>query len=162
LTRYWPLDWRSCFGQQIKWDAPSFFGLWTWLLEASHYGHPSREAKGVHGHKFGLWAYTLPTLDGVGHQWTEGTSTGCNQWLTLAKIALKMPHAGRSCSLVVNTSRCGEGINLRRLHTMLGQRLQFLYFISYVFPAHFFGLSTKVGHSLPRPLDLDGHSVKRP
>jgi hypothetical protein len=30
------------------------------------------------------------------------------------------------------------------------------------FPAHFFGLSTKFGHSIPRPLDLDGHSVKRP
>jgi hypothetical protein len=28
--------------------------------------------------------------------------------------------------------------------------------------AHFFGLSTKFGHSIPRPLDLDGHSVKRP
>jgi hypothetical protein len=27
---------------------------------------------------------------------------------------------------------------------------------------HFFGLSTKFGHSIPRPLDLDGHSVKWP
>jgi hypothetical protein len=27
LTRSWPLDWRSCYGQGIKWDAPSFF--WT-------------------------------------------------------------------------------------------------------------------------------------
>jgi hypothetical protein len=32
----------------------------------------------------------------------------------------------------------------------------------YVFSAHFFGLSTKFGHSTPRPLDLDGHSVNRP
>jgi hypothetical protein len=28
------------------------FGLW-----ASHYGHPSREAVGVHGQRFGLWAW---------------------------------------------------------------------------------------------------------
>ena len=30
----------------------------------------------------------------------------------------------------------------------------------WLFSAHFFGLSTKFGHSIPRPLDLDGHSVK--
>jgi hypothetical protein len=29
LTRSWPLDWRGCFGQGMKWDAPSSFGLWT-------------------------------------------------------------------------------------------------------------------------------------
>jgi hypothetical protein len=28
--------------------------------------------------------------------------------------------------------------------------------------AHFFRLSTKLGHSIPRPLDLHGHSVKWP
>jgi hypothetical protein len=27
LTRSWPLDWKNCFGQEIKWDAPSSFGL---------------------------------------------------------------------------------------------------------------------------------------
>ena len=32
----------------------------------------------------------------------------------------------------------------------------------WLFSAHFFGLSTKFGHSIPRPLDLDSHSVKRP
>jgi hypothetical protein len=32
----------------------------------------------------------------------------------------------------------------------------------WLFSAHFFGLSTKFGHSIPQPLDLDGHSVKRP
>jgi hypothetical protein len=31
-----------------------------------------------------------------------------------------------------------------------------------LFSAHFFDLSTKFGHSIPRPLDLDGHSVKWP
>jgi hypothetical protein len=30
-------------------------------------------------------SYTLPTHAGVGHQRTEGTSIGCNQWLSLAK-----------------------------------------------------------------------------
>jgi hypothetical protein len=32
----------------------------------------------------------------------------------------------------------------------------------WLFSAHFFGLSTKFGHSIARPLDLDGHSVNRP
>jgi hypothetical protein len=44
--------------------------------------------------------------------WTESTSTGCNQWLSLAEMALKVPHAGRNYSLMANTSRCGEGIQL--------------------------------------------------
>ena len=35
--------------------------------------------------------------------------------------------------------------------------------ISYwLFSSHFFGLSTKFGHSIPWPLDLDGHSMKWP
>ena len=55
-------------------------------------------------------ASIIPTLANAGHQWTESTSTGCNQWLSLAKIALKVPHAGRNRSPVANTSRCGEGI----------------------------------------------------
>ena len=33
----------------------------------------------------------LPTSSGAGYQWTESTNTGCNQWLSLAKIALKVP-----------------------------------------------------------------------
>jgi hypothetical protein len=41
-------------------------------------------------------------------------------------------------------------------------RLHLLYFIGYVFSAHFFGFSTKFGHSIPWPLDLDNHSVKQP
>jgi hypothetical protein len=58
------------------------------------------------------WAtYTLPTRVGVGHQRMESTSIGCNQWLSLAKITLKVPHAGRNRSLVANTNRCGEGIS---------------------------------------------------
>jgi hypothetical protein len=32
----------------------------------------------------------------------------------------------------------------------------------WLFSAHLFGLLTKFGHSIPRPLDLDGHSVNRP
>jgi hypothetical protein len=32
----------------------------------------------------------------------------------------------------------------------------------WLFSAHFFGLSTKFGNSIPQPLDLDSHSVKRP
>jgi hypothetical protein len=33
--RYWPLDWRGCFGHGLKWYAPSsslFVGLWAWPL----------------------------------------------------------------------------------------------------------------------------------
>ena len=45
---------------------------------------------------------------------------------------------------------------------MPGQRLHLLELIGYAFSTHLFGLSTKFGHSIPRPLDLDGHSVKRP
>jgi hypothetical protein len=33
----------------------------------------------------------LSTPTGAGHQWTESTSIGCNQWLSLDKIALKVP-----------------------------------------------------------------------
>ena len=32
----------------------------------------------------------------------------------------------------------------------------------WLFSAHFFGLSAKFEHSIPWPLDLDNHSVKRP
>jgi hypothetical protein len=35
-----------------------------------------------------------------------------NQWLSLAKIALKVPLAGRNRLLVANTDRCGEGSRL--------------------------------------------------
>jgi len=40
LTRSWPLDWIGCFGQERERDAPSFFRLWAWPLEASHYVQP--------------------------------------------------------------------------------------------------------------------------
>ena len=52
-------------------------------------------------------------LTGVGHQWTVSTSTGCNQWFSLAKAILKVAFASRNHSLVVNTSTCGWAI--RRL-----------------------------------------------
>jgi hypothetical protein len=54
------------------------------------------------------------------------------------------------------------GVGLWKLHTMRSRRLQFLYFTGYLHLAHFFILSTKFGHSIPQPLDLDNHSVKRP
>jgi hypothetical protein len=62
----------------------------------------------------------------------------------------------------MNEVGCSFGFGLWRLPTMPGRRLHFLYFIGYLFSAHFFGISAKFGHSIPRPLDLDGHSVKRP
>jgi hypothetical protein len=42
---------------------------------------------------------------------------------------------------------------------MPGQRLQFLYFIGYFQPISL-DSSTKFGHSIPWPLDLDDHGVK--
>jgi len=62
-------------------------------------------------HKCIVTLNTLPTHVGAGHQRTESTNTSCNQWLSLAKIALKIPLADRTRSLVANTSRCGEGIS---------------------------------------------------
>jgi hypothetical protein len=47
-----------------------------------------------------------------------------------------------------------------RLHIVPGRRLRSLYFTGWLFSAHFFGLSTKLGHSVPWPLDFDGHSMK--
>jgi hypothetical protein len=54
------------------------------------------------------------------------------------------------------------GLGLWKLHTMSSRSLQFLYLIGSIFLAHFFGLSTKFDHSIPRPLNFDGHSAKRP
>jgi hypothetical protein len=65
-----------------------------------------------------LSTYTLPTPAGVGHHRTESTNIGCNQWLSLAKIALKMPLADRNRSLVASTSRCGEGITYMPIYTL--------------------------------------------
>ena len=62
---------------------------------------------------FKEYSYSSPTLTGVArvdHQWTESTTNGCNQWLSLAKLALKMPPTNRNCSPVARTSRCGEHI----------------------------------------------------
>jgi hypothetical protein len=72
-----------------------------------------------------IQTYSPPTLTTVGHQWTESTSTGCNQWLSLAKIALKVPTACRNHSLVARTSRCGECINLSLF--ALGWHIPWLY-----------------------------------
>jgi hypothetical protein len=52
------------------------------------------------------------------------------------------------------------GHGVWRLHTLLGQGLQFLYFIGYLQPVSLD--STKFAHPIPQSLDLDNHSVKRP
>jgi hypothetical protein len=44
-------------------------------------------------------------------------------------------------------------------HTLL-ETPSLIYY--WLFQPIFFELSTKFGHSIPRPLDLDGHSVKCP
>ena len=50
-------------------------------------------------------------------------------------------------------------LSLRRLNTMADLRLQFFKFYC-PFSSHPFRISTKFGHSLLRPLDLDSHSIK--
>ena len=52
-----------------------------------------------------------PTLTGAGHQRTVSTSIGCSQWLCVAKTILKVALAGRNCSLVARTSKCGWAIS---------------------------------------------------
>ena len=52
-----------------------------------------------------------PTLTSAGHQWTVSTSTGCNQWSSLARPTLKVAPAGRNCSLVARTNKCGWAIS---------------------------------------------------
>jgi hypothetical protein len=47
---------------------------------------------------------------------TSERRAGCNQRLSLAKIALKVPLAGRNHSLVLATSRCGEGISVECIY----------------------------------------------
>jgi hypothetical protein len=53
-----------------------------------------------------------PTHIGVGHQWTVSTSTGYNQWLSLAKPTLKVPPVGRKRSVVAHTAKCGWATRL--------------------------------------------------
>jgi hypothetical protein len=65
-----------------------------------------------------LLSYTLPTPAGAGHQRMESTSIGCNQRLSLAKIALKVTLGGRNRSLVANTSKCGEGISVESIENL--------------------------------------------
>jgi len=53
----------------------------------------------------GITCYnTLPIPTSAGDQWTESTNIGYNQWLSLAKITLKVLPASRNHSLVTYTS----------------------------------------------------------
>ena len=52
-----------------------------------------------------------PTRTCADHQWTVSINTSCNQWLSLAKPTLKMAPAGRNCSLMTCTSKCGWAVN---------------------------------------------------
>jgi hypothetical protein len=44
----------------------------------------------------------------------ESINTSCNQWLSLAKIGLEVPHVGRDRSLVARAIKCVECISLRQ------------------------------------------------
>jgi hypothetical protein len=47
------------------------------------------------------------------------------------------------------------GLDLWRRHIIYNRRLQFLYSIDYLYSTHSFGMAIHI----PRPLDLDNHSV---
>ena len=55
---------------------------------------------------------TLPTIVGADHHFTQSINIGCNQCLSLVKIALKVPSTNRNHSLMVCTGRCGEYMSL--------------------------------------------------
>ena len=65
-----------------------------------------------------------PTLTSAGHQRTVSTSSGCNQWLSLAKPLLKVALAGRNRSLVTQTSKCGWAISVDVGHSPKDPDLQ--------------------------------------
>jgi hypothetical protein len=68
-------------------------------------------------------------------------------------LGLWMLHTNKHRLLVAHTSKCGWAISPAKGST-------FYNFIGYLFSARFFRLPTKFGHSIPQPLDSDGHGVK--
>jgi hypothetical protein len=82
---------------------------------------------------------------------------GLNFGLSLWRLHTMVVQVERPWEFMTNGLDFGLG--LWRLRTMPGQWLHLLYFIGYVFSTHFFGLSTKLGHSIPQPLNLDDQSV---
>jgi hypothetical protein len=85
--------------------------------------------------------------------------------------SLKASHFGRPSreAVGVHGQRFGlwtwplEASHYARPKASLTYILLYICTIYYwLFSAHFFGLSTKFGHSIARPLDLDGHSVNWP
>jgi hypothetical protein len=79
------------------------------------------------------------------------------KWDAPLGLAFGGTHYGRGSreAVEVHGQRFGLGIGLGRLHTIPRRRLHLLYFIGYLFSAHFFGLSTKFGHSIPQPLECE-------
>jgi hypothetical protein len=120
----------------------TFIGLLI-FRGASHYGRQSKETMGLSGQtllsRMLLW------------DWTLGLAFG---GFTLRPSKLRLWE--------FMTKGLDFGLGLWRLHIMPRQRLHLLYSIGYLLSTHLFGLSTKFGHSIPRPLDLDGHNVKHP
>jgi hypothetical protein len=101
LTESWPLDWRGCFGQRIKWDALS--------LSLSHIGL-----------NFGLGLCKL-------HIWPS-----------------KLRGRGSSWPKVWTSGLAFEGFTI------------------YSFQPIYLESPQGFGHLIPRPLNFDSHSVKRP
>jgi hypothetical protein len=78
---------------------------WGWTLE--RHPHPARVACMSRTEEWILEASkSPPTLTDARHQWTFSSSIGCNQWLSLAKLALKVAPTGRNCSPMTCTSKC--------------------------------------------------------
>ena len=61
-----------------------------------------------------------PHLLVLGHHRTVSTNKGCNQWLLLTKILLKVALAGGNHLLVARTSKCGRAIKCTKTKCVLG------------------------------------------
>ena len=63
--------------------------------------------------------YSPPTLTGASYKCTVSTSTSYIQWLSLAKLELKVALASWFRSLLAHTSKCGWAITQWHRHTHL-------------------------------------------
>jgi hypothetical protein len=107
------------------WEAFPTPGALTYTRITWAFSSPAPQVPGVTpGSPLCPWCFGHPfgeVRDSVGHQRTESTNIGCNQWLSLAKIALKMSLADRNRSLVANTSMCREGNSIFVIMLQLGE-----------------------------------------
>jgi hypothetical protein len=91
-----------------------------------------------------------------------GTKVGCSFFLSPLDLAFEASHYGRPSQEAVGVHDQRFELWAWYVEVSHYARLEAPIPIFYwLFSTHFFGLSTKFGHSIPWPHDLDGRSVKR-